>query len=203
MESGEQARPVHNKTWAHNLACMHAMCLHAQGPIVAKFGWIRKIKVSMESEEQNGLVWGHSVTQAHNSVCMHTMFQHAESHILAKLCQISEIKVSMEYQVYYPRVWTYSGSFEGARGLKRRPTASHRGQRHPNCPPLISLCEHGNLKFLGSTWAKNYCRHQTWRTINFHQELICQESNQLEIQVCSPVTWLSKAVPTDNLVRIE
>ena len=142
----------------------------------------------MESE-QNGPVWGHNVTQAHNLACMHIMFQNAESHILAKLCQISEIKVSMEYQDYSPRVWTYSGSFEGTRGPKRRPTASHREQRHPNRPLLISLCEHGNFKFSVSTRARHYCGHQTWRTINFHQELICREPNKSELQVHAFLTW--------------
>ena len=44
-------------------------------------------------------------------------------------------KVSMEYKDYSPHVWTYSGSFKGARGPRRRPMASHRGQRHTNCPP--------------------------------------------------------------------
>ena len=34
----------------------YAICLHGEAHIVAKFGLIRKIKVYMESEEQNGPV---------------------------------------------------------------------------------------------------------------------------------------------------
>jgi len=50
MESGDHAGPLkaHNMTGAGKLVCMHAMCLHAQAHISAKYGWIREIKISME-----------------------------------------------------------------------------------------------------------------------------------------------------------
>ena len=53
MKSGEHARPplAHNLTQARNLACMHAMCLHAKAYNSAKLGQIREIKVYIESGE--------------------------------------------------------------------------------------------------------------------------------------------------------
>ena len=74
MESGEQAHlsdkfgwirrsgkhtiPVwlHNKTKARKLACMHALCLHAQAHISAKMNQTRNIEVSMESGDHAGSV---------------------------------------------------------------------------------------------------------------------------------------------------
>ena len=54
-----------------------------------KHFWIRKIKVSMESGEQN-------LTQARKQAYMHPMRLGAQAHISAKLDRIREIKVSME-----------------------------------------------------------------------------------------------------------
>ena len=164
----------------------YAMCLHGEAHIVAKFGLIRKIKVYMESE-QNGPVWGHNVTQAHNLACMHIMFQNAESHILAKLCQISEIKVSMEYQDYSHVSGHILGPLKGPEALRggQQPLIGAKGtQTALRLFHFVSM----ETKFLGSTWAKHYCWHQTWRTINFHRELICQESNQSELQVFAILT---------------
>ena len=59
MKSGEHTEAVraHNMTKACKLACMHAMCLHAQAHISAKLGQIRKMKVSMESGEHARHFW--------------------------------------------------------------------------------------------------------------------------------------------------
>ena len=94
----EHAGPlwVHILTQARKLACMHTMCLHVWANISAKLGWIRKMKVSMESGENTGPIWEHNVTQAHKLACMHAMCLHAQAHISAKLEWISEIKLSIE-----------------------------------------------------------------------------------------------------------
>ena len=125
----------HNTTQACKLACMHPMCLWAQGHISAKLGQIREIKVSMESGEHARPLWAHNVTQAHKLACMHTIFLHAHTQISANFCQITKIKVSMKYHDYFPYVWAYSRSYEGPGGPKKRPKASHRGWRAQNSPP--------------------------------------------------------------------
>ena len=65
-------------------------------PILAKFGQIRDIKVSMDSGKHADHVWAHNLNQMNNRMCMHALFFHPQIHILAKLGQIRDIKVSME-----------------------------------------------------------------------------------------------------------
>ena len=110
-KSGEHARPLcaHKVTWAHTLACMHPMSLHAQAIISAKFGQKRIIKVSMETGKHANPFTVHNLTQ-----------EHAQTNISAKFGQIRERKVSMESQDYFPHVWRYSRSFEVAGGPMRR-----------------------------------------------------------------------------------
>ena len=59
-------------------------------------GWIRKIKVSMESEERAGPLWSQNFTGANKLACIHAMCLHAWAHISAKLGRIRKIKVFME-----------------------------------------------------------------------------------------------------------
>ena len=75
---------------------MHPMCLRAQVQISMKLGWIREIKVSMESGEHAKPLRAHNLTQVRNLVCMHPMCLCAQAHISAILGWIREIKVSME-----------------------------------------------------------------------------------------------------------
>ena len=53
MKSGENTILVlaHYITRAHKLACIHVVFLHEQAHILAEFGQIREIKVSMELGE--------------------------------------------------------------------------------------------------------------------------------------------------------
>ena len=71
-------------------ACVHA-CY-----VLVFLGWIRKMKVSMESGEHNRPIWVHNTTQAHKLACMHAMFLCAQAHISAKWGLIRKIMVSME-----------------------------------------------------------------------------------------------------------
>ena len=64
---------THNMTKVHKLACKHAIFLCTWAHIIAIFGWICDIKVSVESGEHAGVVWAH-MTQAHKVFCMHTTF---------------------------------------------------------------------------------------------------------------------------------
>ena len=70
---------------------MHAVCLHEQAHISAKLGWIREIKVSMESGEH-----AHNLTPARKLVCMHPKCLRAQAHISAILGRITESKVYIE-----------------------------------------------------------------------------------------------------------
>ena len=83
---------------------MHATFLRAQTHILAKFCWIREIKVSMESVGHAVHVCVHNMTQANKLICILAIFLHARAHNSAKLHDIAEIKVSMESQDYFPRV---------------------------------------------------------------------------------------------------
>ena len=94
-------------TWACKPACMHAMCLHAQAHITAKLGWIREIKISMESEHARPL-WTHNLTWARRLACMHTMCLHTQAHISAKLGQIREIKISLKSEGHAGYVWAHN-----------------------------------------------------------------------------------------------
>ena len=129
-------------TWACKPACMHAMCLHAQAHITAKLGWIREIKISMESEHARPL-WTHNLTWARRLACMHTMCLHAQAYFSAKLGQIREIKVSMESGEHAGPVWAHMtpahklvcihvmflhAGDDNSTELENRPKASHRGQ---------------------------------------------------------------------------
>ena len=98
MESGEYARHVwaQNTTQACKLACMHAMCVHAQDHISDKLSQIREIKVYIESGEHVRPVWAHSLTQECKLSCMHAMCLYAEANISAKLGCIRKIKASIE-----------------------------------------------------------------------------------------------------------
>ena len=79
---------------------MHAVCLCAQTHISAKLGWIREIKISMESGEHAGPLLAHNLTQACKLACMHAMCLCACAPISAKLEWIREIKVSKELGDY-------------------------------------------------------------------------------------------------------
>ena len=83
-------------TLAYKQAYMHTMCLHGKAHIMSKFGWIREIKVSMESGEHAGPFGSKNVTQSHKLACMHTICLRASAHISAKLGWIIMMKVSME-----------------------------------------------------------------------------------------------------------
>ena len=94
-------------TKAHKFACMHTMRLRAWAHISAKLGWIRNMKVSMDSREHTGPIWVHNMTQAHKLACMHIIFLHTQTQISAKFCHSSKIKVSMESQDYFQHIWKY------------------------------------------------------------------------------------------------
>ena len=75
---------------------MQAMFLRARAHTSAKFGWIREIKVSMESGEHAGPFGSKNLTQSHKLACMHTICLRASAHISAKLGWTRMMKVSME-----------------------------------------------------------------------------------------------------------
>ena len=52
---------------------IHAMCLCPQAYISAKLGWIRGIKVSMESGEHARHFWAHNSPGARKLVCLHAI----------------------------------------------------------------------------------------------------------------------------------
>ena len=73
---------------------MYTMFLHKHAHISTKFGQLREIKESVESEEHAGPVRANSSTQARKLACMHTICLSAQINILVKSGQIREIKVS-------------------------------------------------------------------------------------------------------------
>ena len=96
MESGAHAGHGYIGAHANMLACMHDIFWHAWVQMLAKWGPIREIKVSMESWEHAWTLWVHKVTQAYKLAYMHAMFLCTQAYISAKLGQIREIKVSIE-----------------------------------------------------------------------------------------------------------
>ena len=67
------------------------MRLCAQAHISAKIGWIRDIKVSMESGDHAGPLSAHNLTRARKLAYMHE-----QAYTSAKFGQIRDIKISME-----------------------------------------------------------------------------------------------------------
>ena len=93
---------------ACKLVCMHHMCLHAWAHISAKFGRIRKMKVSIESGKHNRPIWFNDTTQASKRACIHAMCLPAWAHISAILGQIREIKVYVESGKHAGLLWAHN-----------------------------------------------------------------------------------------------
>ena len=79
-------------------ACIQSVFWLSYARISAKLGWIREIKVYLESGEHAGPVLAQNTTQVCKLVCMHAICLHAQDHISAKLGRIREIKVYMELE---------------------------------------------------------------------------------------------------------